>query len=113
MGRDHASAVFPFVKLSQLRIVTAAQSADLILAALDRERSCRNAWSRARALAAFAPHLTPEQIAEALAAAKAIGDERARADTRAVQHYLGHKNIQHTVRYTELSPERFESFWDD
>ena len=34
-------------------------------------------------------------------------------DTRAVQHYLGHKNIQHTVRYTELSPERFKSFWDD
>jgi integrase len=24
-------------------------------------------------------------------------------DTRALQHYLGHKNIQHTVRYTELS----------
>src|SRR5215210_898836 len=24
-------------------------------------------------------------------------------DTRAVQHYLGHKNIQHTVRYTELA----------
>jgi site-specific recombinase XerD len=23
-------------------------------------------------------------------------------DTRALQHYLGHKNIQHTVRYTEL-----------
>ena len=33
--------------------------------------------------------------------------------TRAVQHYLGHKNIQHTVRYTQLSPERFNSFWDD
>jgi type 1 fimbriae regulatory protein FimB/type 1 fimbriae regulatory protein FimE len=33
-------------------------------------------------------------------------------DTRALQHYLGHKNIQHTVRYTELSPERFKSFWD-
>jgi site-specific recombinase XerD len=26
-------------------------------------------------------------------------------DTRALQHYLGRKNIQHTVRYTELSPE--------
>ncbi len=25
-------------------------------------------------------------------------------DTRAIQHYLGHKNIQHTVRYTELAP---------
>ena len=33
-------------------------------------------------------------------------------DTRALQHYLGHKNIQHTVRYTELSPERFKSFWE-
>ncbi len=34
-------------------------------------------------------------------------------DTRALQHYLGHRNIQHTVRYTELSPERFRSFWED
>jgi hypothetical protein len=25
-------------------------------------------------------------------------------DTRALQHYLGHKNIQHTVRYTEMAP---------
>jgi len=32
-------------------------------------------------------------------------------DTRALQAYLGHKNIQHTVRYTELSPSRFKSFW--
>jgi type 1 fimbriae regulatory protein FimB/type 1 fimbriae regulatory protein FimE len=34
-------------------------------------------------------------------------------DTRAIQHYLGHKNIQHTVRYTQLSAERFKSFWKD
>lgn len=34
-------------------------------------------------------------------------------DTRAIQHYLGHKNIQHTVRYTQLSSERFKSFWKD
>jgi integrase len=32
-------------------------------------------------------------------------------DTRALQAYLGHKNIQHTVRYTELSPRRFKDFW--
>ena len=32
-------------------------------------------------------------------------------DTRAIQAYLGHKNIQHTVRYTELSSERFNDFW--
>jgi type 1 fimbriae regulatory protein FimB/type 1 fimbriae regulatory protein FimE len=34
-------------------------------------------------------------------------------DTRTIQHYLGHKNIQHTVRYTELSSDRFKEFWDD
>jgi type 1 fimbriae regulatory protein FimB/type 1 fimbriae regulatory protein FimE len=34
-------------------------------------------------------------------------------DTRAIQHYLGHKNIAHTVRYTELSPQRFQLFWND
>ena len=28
-------------------------------------------------------------------------------DTRALQAYLGHRNIQHTVRYTELAPGRF------
>jgi integrase len=32
-------------------------------------------------------------------------------DTRSIQDYLGHKNIQHTVRYTELSPTRFREFW--
>jgi type 1 fimbriae regulatory protein FimB/type 1 fimbriae regulatory protein FimE len=32
-------------------------------------------------------------------------------DTRSLQAYLGHKNIQHTVRYTEMSPTRFKDFW--
>jgi type 1 fimbriae regulatory protein FimE len=34
-------------------------------------------------------------------------------DTRAIQHYLGHQNIQHTIRYTQLSPIRFRDFWKD
>ena len=34
-------------------------------------------------------------------------------DTRAIQLYLGHKNIQHTVRYTELAVGRFNDFWTD
>jgi integrase len=34
-------------------------------------------------------------------------------DTRALQLWLGHRNIQHTVRYTELSPARFKGFWRD
>ena len=32
-------------------------------------------------------------------------------DTRALQAYLGHRNIQHTVKYTELAPGRFKDFW--
>jgi integrase len=34
-------------------------------------------------------------------------------DTRSLQAYLGHRNIQHTVRYTELAPTRFTGFWND
>jgi hypothetical protein len=30
---------------------------------------------------------------------------------RALQDWLGHVFIQHTVRYTELSPTRFKDFW--
>src|SRR5260370_6991762 len=32
-------------------------------------------------------------------------------DTRCIQGYLGHRNIQHTVRYTELSPTRFANLY--
>ena len=34
-------------------------------------------------------------------------------DTRAIQHYLGHRNITHTCRYTELASDRFNNFWQD
>jgi len=34
-------------------------------------------------------------------------------DTRAIQSYFGHVSINHTVRYTELSPARFKDFWKD
>ena len=36
-----------------------------------------------------------------------------RVDARTIQGYLGHKSIQHTVRYTELSPTRFKSLFRD
>jgi len=26
---------------------------------------------------------------------------------------MGHKNIMHTVRYTEMAPDRFKDFWKD
>jgi len=33
-------------------------------------------------------------------------------DTRTIQDYLGHANIQNTVRYTRLDATRFEGLWD-
>ncbi len=33
------------------------------------------------------------------------------ADTRLIQDYLGHRNIQHTVIYTAANPARFEKLW--
>jgi type 1 fimbriae regulatory protein FimB len=32
-------------------------------------------------------------------------------DTRLIQDYLGHRNIQHTVRYTASNAGRFEGVW--
>jgi site-specific recombinase XerD len=34
-------------------------------------------------------------------------------DTRAIQAYLGHRNIQNTKRYTALAPQRFKEFFRD
>jgi type 1 fimbriae regulatory protein FimB len=33
------------------------------------------------------------------------------ADTRLIQDYLGHRNIQHTVKYTATNPARFARLW--
>ena len=34
-------------------------------------------------------------------------------DTRRIQDWLGHRSIQHTVRYSELSAAPFKDFWRD
>jgi len=36
-----------------------------------------------------------------------------KADTRRVQEYLGHRDIKHTVRYTELDDSKFDGLWED
>lgn len=33
-------------------------------------------------------------------------------DTRTIQDYLGHKSIQHTVKYTQLAPHKFSGLWN-
>jgi type 1 fimbriae regulatory protein FimB/type 1 fimbriae regulatory protein FimE len=69
----------------------------------------REAFARLGAVARFSFAVHPHMLRHACGfqlANKGI-------DTRALQAYLGHKNIQHTVKYTELSPHRFKDFWDD
>ena len=67
-------------------------------------------WGVALGLAARLPFPVHPHMLRHACGFKLANDGR---DTRALQHYLGHKNIQHTVRYTELSPERFKTFWKD
>jgi len=34
-------------------------------------------------------------------------------DTRSLAHYLGHRDLQSTARYTALASDRFKGFWKD
>jgi type 1 fimbriae regulatory protein FimB/type 1 fimbriae regulatory protein FimE len=60
---------------------------------------------RAKMTFAIHPHMLRHACGHALASAG--------HDTRALQAWLGHRNIQHTVRYTEMAPNRFRDFWRD
>jgi len=35
------------------------------------------------------------------------------SDSNKQAHYLGHRNLQSTARYTALAPDRFAKFWQD
>ena len=71
--------------------------------------SVRKIVARAGSLAGIACPVHPHMLRHACGF-KLANDGQ---DTRAIQHYLGHKNISHTVKYTELSPDRFQTFWRD
>lgn len=72
-------------------------------------RSIRHIIARAGELARLPWDIHPHQLRHACGYYLAsVGH-----DTRAIQDYLGHKNIHHTVRYTQMSPQRFENFWRD
>lgn len=70
----------------------------------------RTAWSAIRRYGELAglpleahPHMLRHACGYALA------DQG--ADTRLIQDYLGHRNIQHTVCYTATNSARFERLW--
>lgn len=72
-------------------------------------RSIRHIIARAGEIAQIAWTVHPHQLRHACGYYLAAQGH----DTRAIQDYLGHKNIHHTVRYTQMSPQRFEKFWRD
>jgi integrase len=57
--------------------------------------------------AAGIPNCHPHQLRHACGYALANKG----TDTRTLQAYLGHRSIEHTVRYTELAPDRFTNIW--
>ena len=68
-------------------------------------RSIRHLIARAGKLAGMTFRVHPHQLRHACGYYLAAAGH----DTRAIQDYLGHKNIHHTVRYTQMSPKRFET----
>lgn len=72
-------------------------------------RSIRHIIARAGELAGIPFQVHPHQLRHGCGYYLAAQGH----DTRAIQDYLGHKNIHHTVRYTQMSPQRFENFWMD
>ncbi len=72
-------------------------------------RSIRHIVARAGKLAGIPFQVHPHQLRHGCGYYLAAQGH----DTRAIQDYLGHKNIHHTVRYTQMSPQRFENFWMD
>lgn len=71
--------------------------------------NARKVVTRAGEVAALGFPVHPHQLRHACGFVLA----NAGHDTRALQHYLGHRNIAHTVRYTEMAPDRFRNFWTD
>ena len=73
------------------------------------DSSVRKMITQAGEVAALGFPVHPHQLRHACGYKLA----NAKQDTRAIQLYLGHRNIQHTVKYTELAAERFKDFWRD
>lgn len=84
-------------------VFTSERGAPLTAAAV------RRIVARAGVEAGFAMPLHPHMLRHSCGFTLA----RKGIDTRAIQLYLGHRNIQNTVIYTALSPDRFRVFWSD
>ena len=72
---------------------------------IGRAPRCRRAHQEGKRLLGFPLHFHMLRHSFGFALANAGHD------TRGIQDYLGHRAIQHTVRYTELTATKFRDFW--
>src|SRR5262249_42535563 len=94
LRREHPNTRHVFI--SQRGAPTTRQNVNAMLAALGRDAGIE---------VPVHPHMPRHSTGYKLA-----NEGR---DTRSLQHYLGHRNIQSTVRYTELDSSRFNGWWTD
>jgi type 1 fimbriae regulatory protein FimB/type 1 fimbriae regulatory protein FimE len=94
LRRDWPSAVYVFLSERGAPLTTAG---------------VRKIVSKAGEAAGFAFPLHPHMLRHATGY-KLVND---REDTRAIQDYLGHQNIRHTERYTQLDPHRLDQVWPE
>jgi site-specific recombinase XerD len=94
LRRDWPSAVYVFLSERGAPLTTAA---------------VRKIVTKAGEAAGFAFPLHPHMLRHATGY-KLVNDQE---DTRAIQDYLGHRNIRHTQRYTELDSHRLDEVWKE
>jgi site-specific recombinase XerD len=93
MREGHSSCHLPYVLLSEWGPCT-RQVFNYLVEAIA---------TRVSLLTLMRPHMLRHSCGYALA--------NQGRDTRLIQNYLGHKNVQHTVRYTCMAAARLEGLW--
>jgi integrase len=105
LKRDEATA------LERVLRVTSARTGDYVFRSECGERMSRCAFWRVVAQVGERAGLAVHAYAHLLRPAAATTTQTRVATCGWIQDYLGHKQIQHTVRYTALNPARFAGLW--
>jgi site-specific recombinase XerD len=87
------------------------QTSDYVFQSERAERMSRSAFWRVVAHAGERAGLPVKAYAHQLRHACGYYLANKGCDLRLIQDYLGHKQIQNTVRYTALNPARFAGLW--
>jgi site-specific recombinase XerD len=97
--------------LDKLRRVRNLQATDYVFQSERAEKMSRSAFWRIVSQAGDRAGLPVKAYAHQLRHACGYYLANKGCDLRLIQDYLGHKQIQNTVRYTALNPSRFAGLW--